>query len=136
MLVTSGATPPPFYPDAPTFAEQDVKDIAVTEWFGLFAPSATPPAVVARAADMIGKIVGTKEIAEAFDAPSMAPKLVEELYRRAILECVDHKMPTAKISRNTTSTWSTIPTTYAHPPAQLCDGYMSANPVVLSKFVT
>lgn len=52
----------------------------MTEWFGLFAPSATPQAVVARAADMIGKIVGTKEIAEAFGALSMAPKLVEELY--------------------------------------------------------
>jgi tripartite-type tricarboxylate transporter receptor subunit TctC len=74
VLATSGEKRSPFYPDVPTFAEQGVKELVVTEWFGLFAPAATPPAVVNRASEAIGKIVGTKEIAEAFAKFGMLPK--------------------------------------------------------------
>ena len=55
VLATSGEKRSPFYPDAATFAEQGVKDIVVTEWFGIFAPPATPPAIVNRASDAIAK---------------------------------------------------------------------------------
>ena len=37
VLATSGEKRSPFHPDAATFAEQGVKDIVVTEWFGIFA---------------------------------------------------------------------------------------------------
>jgi tripartite-type tricarboxylate transporter receptor subunit TctC len=74
VLATSGATRSPFYPDVPTFAEQGVKDIVVAEWFGLFAPAATPPALIARASEAIGKVVGTKAIADAFVNLGMVPK--------------------------------------------------------------
>jgi tripartite-type tricarboxylate transporter receptor subunit TctC len=74
VLATSGTSRSPFYPDVPTFADQGVKDIVVTEWFGLFAPAATPPAVIARASEAIGKVVGMKEIAEAFAKFGMVPK--------------------------------------------------------------
>ena len=47
VLATSGPTRSPFYPDVATFAEQGVKDIVVTELFGMFMPPATPPAIVA-----------------------------------------------------------------------------------------
>ncbi len=49
VLATSGEKRSPFYPDVATFAEQGVKELVVTEWFGLFAPAATPAAVVSRA---------------------------------------------------------------------------------------
>jgi tripartite-type tricarboxylate transporter receptor subunit TctC len=74
VLATSGATRSPFYPDVPTFAEQGVKDIVVAEWFGLFAPAATPPALIARASEAIGKVVGMKAIADAFVNLGMVPK--------------------------------------------------------------
>lgn len=74
VLATSGSTRSPFYPDVPTFADQGVKDIVVTEWFGLFAPAATPPALIARASEAIGKVIGMKEIAEAFAKFGMVPK--------------------------------------------------------------
>ena len=48
VLATSGETRSPFYPDVPTFAEQGVKEIVVSEWFGLFAPAATPPRTTPR----------------------------------------------------------------------------------------
>jgi tripartite-type tricarboxylate transporter receptor subunit TctC len=74
VLATSGEKPSPFYPDVPTFAAQGVKELVVTEWFGLFAPSATPPAVIAQTAEAIGKVIAMKEIAEAFAKFGMVPK--------------------------------------------------------------
>ncbi len=74
VLATSGEARSPFYPDVPTFAEQGVKEIVVSEWFGIFAPAATPPATIARASETIGRIVGTKEIADAYVNLGMVPK--------------------------------------------------------------
>ena len=74
VLATSGTARSPFYPNVPTFAEQGVKDLVVTEWFGLFAPAATPPAMIAHASAAIAKVLGTKEIAEAFAKFGMVPK--------------------------------------------------------------
>lgn len=74
VLATSGEARSPFYPDIPTFAEQGVKEIVVAEWFGFFAPAATPPATIARACEAIGRIVGTKEIADAYVNLGMVPK--------------------------------------------------------------
>jgi tripartite-type tricarboxylate transporter receptor subunit TctC len=74
VLATSGETRSPFYPDAPTFAEQGVKALMVSEWFGLFAPAATPAALRERAAMAIAKAIASKEIADAFAGLGMVPK--------------------------------------------------------------
>ena len=74
VLATSGATRSPFYPDVATFAEQGVKELVVTEWFGLFAPAATPPATIGRTSDAIAKVLATKEMGEAFAKFGMVPK--------------------------------------------------------------
>lgn len=74
VLATSGAARSPFYPDVPTFAEQGVKELVVTEWFGFFAPPATPPALIARASDAIGKVLGTPAMAETFAKLGMVAK--------------------------------------------------------------
>jgi tripartite-type tricarboxylate transporter receptor subunit TctC len=95
VLATSGETRSPFYPDVPTFAEQGVKDIVVAEWFGLFAPAATPPAVVSRASEAIGKIVGTKEIAASFANFGMVPKA-----------CTPAEL--AKLIKSEAATWGPI----------------------------
>jgi len=86
VLATSGTAPSPFYPNVPTFAEQGVKDIVVTEWFGLFAPAATPPAVIARASDAIAKVLGTKEMAEAFAKFGMLPKACKPAELAALIK--------------------------------------------------
>src|SRR5262249_16605742 len=62
VLATSGEKRSPFHPDAGTFAEQGVKDIVVTEWFGIFAPPATPPANIDRASAAIGKGLADKQL--------------------------------------------------------------------------
>jgi tripartite-type tricarboxylate transporter receptor subunit TctC len=38
----------PYLPDVPTFAEQGFPDFAVSTWFAVFAPRATPPEIVAQ----------------------------------------------------------------------------------------
>ena len=74
VLATSGETRSPFYPEVSTFAEQSVKEIVVTEWFGLFAPGATPPVLRERAATAIARVIGSKEIAQAFAGLGTVPK--------------------------------------------------------------
>ena len=73
VLATSGTTRSPFYPDVPTFADQGVKDIVVTEWFGMFMPPATPAEVVSRASQAIGKVLVSKEVTEIFAKSGMVP---------------------------------------------------------------
>jgi tripartite-type tricarboxylate transporter receptor subunit TctC len=74
VLATSRERRSPFYLDVHTFAEQGVKEIVVAEWFGLFAPAATPPAIVTRVADSIAKVVASKEIADAIATLGIGPK--------------------------------------------------------------
>jgi tripartite-type tricarboxylate transporter receptor subunit TctC len=74
VLATSGTTRSPFYPDVPTFAEQGAKELVVTEWFGLFAPKATPANIVSGASQAIAKVMGAKEIVEVFAKFGMVPK--------------------------------------------------------------
>jgi len=47
ILATTGASRSPAFPDVPTFREAGY-DIEGTGWYGLFAPAATPAAIVAR----------------------------------------------------------------------------------------
>jgi tripartite-type tricarboxylate transporter receptor subunit TctC len=74
VLATSGTQRSPFYPDVATFAEQGVKELVVTEWFGLFAPKATPAAVVNGASQAIAKVIAAKDIDQAFAKFGMVPK--------------------------------------------------------------
>jgi tripartite-type tricarboxylate transporter receptor subunit TctC len=52
----------PLLSDIPTMAEAGLKDFVVTAWMGLFAPAATPPAVVERIATEVDKILASPEI--------------------------------------------------------------------------
>ena len=74
VLATSGDKRSPFYPDVATFAEQGVKELVVTEWFGLFAPKATPANIVTNASQAISKVIAGKDIDAAFAKFGMVPK--------------------------------------------------------------
>ena len=47
-LATTGARRVAVLPDAPTLAEEGIKGVEITTWFGLFAPANTPADIVAR----------------------------------------------------------------------------------------
>jgi len=56
--------------DVPTFAEAGVKGLDFSLWFGLNAPAATPPAVIAKL---------NKEVAAVLDLPEVKEKLLPQL---------------------------------------------------------
>ena len=46
LLAVTGARRSPFFPDTPTLDELGVKGVELGNWFGVFAPAKTPPAIV------------------------------------------------------------------------------------------
>lgn len=56
----------PLLPDVPTFEEQGFRDFEATTFSGLFAPSATPPAVVDRLAEALARVTQEPEVARRF----------------------------------------------------------------------
>jgi tripartite-type tricarboxylate transporter receptor subunit TctC len=55
------------FPDLPTMAEAGGKELAgfdVSTWFGVFAPAATPPAIVERLSDEFRRALATSEMRE------------------------------------------------------------------------
>jgi tripartite-type tricarboxylate transporter receptor subunit TctC len=60
-------------PQVPTLAEQGLPDYEVTLWFGLWAPSGTPPAVVQKLNVSINAIVQEPNMREQFARLGMQP---------------------------------------------------------------
>jgi tripartite-type tricarboxylate transporter receptor subunit TctC len=55
-------------PDVPTMQESGFPGFNVVNWFGVWLPAATPPAIVARLHDEIVRALHAPDIAQAFDA--------------------------------------------------------------------
>ena len=49
ILATSGPKRSMYVPDVPTFAEQGFPELTTEEWFGFYAPAATPKPIIAAA---------------------------------------------------------------------------------------
>ncbi|HVR48360.1 MAG TPA: tripartite tricarboxylate transporter substrate binding protein [Pseudorhodoferax sp.] len=58
----------PMLPQVPTVAESGYPGFEALSWQGLFAPSATPPELVARISAEVNKAIKTPEIAEFFSS--------------------------------------------------------------------
>jgi tripartite-type tricarboxylate transporter receptor subunit TctC len=58
-LAVTSAEPTPAAPGTPTAVAAGVRDFVVLGWQGVSAPSATPPAIVAKLEDEIGKALAT-----------------------------------------------------------------------------
>ncbi|TXL78792.1 twin-arginine translocation pathway signal protein [Vineibacter terrae] len=63
-LGVSGAARSRFAPSVPTFAEQGYKDLIFSEWFGFFAPSGTPAAIVDRANAVLRTALARKDVVD------------------------------------------------------------------------
>jgi tripartite-type tricarboxylate transporter receptor subunit TctC len=66
LLATSGATRSRFTPEVATYAEQGLRDLTMSEWYGFFLPAKASPDVVARLAQAIGAAVNAPDTTEAF----------------------------------------------------------------------
>jgi tripartite-type tricarboxylate transporter receptor subunit TctC len=54
-------------PDVPTLAEVGVEGVEVTQWYGLFAPAHTPPALVAALNEALNKVLRDPEVLARFE---------------------------------------------------------------------
>jgi tripartite-type tricarboxylate transporter receptor subunit TctC len=62
LLAQSGETRAPGLPEVPTFQEAGIKGLVLDQWFGVFAPVATPAAIIARLNHEIGKVLAEPAI--------------------------------------------------------------------------
>jgi tripartite-type tricarboxylate transporter receptor subunit TctC len=72
LAVTSAARHPS-WPELPTLRELGMPDMEVPVWMALFAPSATPPAIVARLQRELARTVQLPEVKERFAAMGVDP---------------------------------------------------------------
>jgi tripartite-type tricarboxylate transporter receptor subunit TctC len=63
----------PFFPEIPTFDEQGVKGYQVTGWFGLVAPAATAPDIVAKLNAATVATLKDSDVAERIRVTGMEP---------------------------------------------------------------
>lgn len=63
----------PLAPTVPTFRELGLPDLEFYVWAGLYAPAATPDAVVAKLSTEFGKALRSKPVTERFDAMAFTP---------------------------------------------------------------
>jgi tripartite-type tricarboxylate transporter receptor subunit TctC len=64
LLAQTSEARSPSLPEVPTFQEAGIKGLVLDQWFGVFAPAGTPPAIVARLNAEIGKILSDPSIRE------------------------------------------------------------------------
>jgi tripartite-type tricarboxylate transporter receptor subunit TctC len=69
-LGATGSTRGPALPDVPTLSEQGFK-FNLDGWFGIFAPAGTPPAIVTRLNQEIGKALATEDTKQKFALQNM-----------------------------------------------------------------
>lgn len=60
-------------PDVPPLNTLKVGDLNVDMWYGMFAPAGTPAAFIQRVNDELREVLGTPEVAQAFNAQGMTP---------------------------------------------------------------
>lgn len=70
-LATSGAQRAPALADLPTMAESGVPGYDYTPWYGLFAPAATPPAIVKRLNAGVAAALADADVKEKLAAQGM-----------------------------------------------------------------
>ena len=72
-LATTGAKRPLAAPDLPTMMESGVPGYEATNWFGTAVPAKTPPAIVAKLSQDIGRVLHLPDVRERLLAQGMEP---------------------------------------------------------------
>ena len=73
-LVVTSATRSPALPDVPTVAEAGVAGFEFDTWYGVFAPSATPKAVVRQVSADIVRVLGLPEVKAQLSSRGAVPR--------------------------------------------------------------
>jgi tripartite-type tricarboxylate transporter receptor subunit TctC len=74
ILGVAAADRLPAAPDIPTIAEEGLPGYESGTWYGLFAPGATPPAILDRLSGALREALAERKVREALDAQGVTPK--------------------------------------------------------------
>ncbi|WP_367850213.1 4-oxalomesaconate tautomerase [Rhodoferax sp. WC2427] len=88
-LAVAGPERLPGLPDVPTLAEQGVPGVELTQWYALFAPAGTPPAVVAELNTALNTVLQDPELvarmaADGARVQTSTPDQLQQLVRSEI----------------------------------------------------
>jgi len=72
-LAVTSAKRSPALPEVPTVMEAGVPDYEISGWFGILAPSNTPPAITKRLRDEVAKAVAAPDVVAQLDSQGMEP---------------------------------------------------------------
>lgn len=72
-LAVTSLTRSPWLPDVPTMAESGMPGFDTNNWNGLMAPAGTPPAILKKIADVIGRALATDEARDWLAAQAYVP---------------------------------------------------------------
>jgi tripartite-type tricarboxylate transporter receptor subunit TctC len=75
-LATTGRARSDVLPEVPTMGESGAAGYEATIWLGLMAPRGTPPEVVNRLNEAVGKIVGAPEIKQQWSKQGAVPMVM------------------------------------------------------------
>ncbi len=73
ILATSGPKRSIYVPDVPTFAEQGFPELTTEEWFGFYAPAATPKPIIAAANAAINAALKDKSVTDSLAIVGLIP---------------------------------------------------------------
>jgi len=73
-LAVSTATRSPALPHVPTVSEAGVPGFEFDTWYGLFAPGATPRALIAQISSDVRAVLSQADVAERFAARGVVPR--------------------------------------------------------------
>ena len=76
-------------PDVPTLAEQGIKNVSMSQWYGLFAPAKTPKAVVDRLNKELNATLAEKNVVKKIeeqgaDVETSSPEQMKSLVQREL----------------------------------------------------
>ena len=74
ILATSGPKRSMYVPDVPTFAEQGFPELTTEEWFGFYAPAASPKPIIAAANAAINAALKEKSVIDSLAIVGLIPQ--------------------------------------------------------------
>ena len=66
LLAVTGTKRSPFFPETPTLDELGIRGVELGNWFGVFAPARTPPAILARMSGELLKALAQPDVKQRF----------------------------------------------------------------------
>jgi len=85
-LATSGNARNSMHPDVPTIAETGVAALELESWFGYFAPSKTPPDILARLRTELARVVVAPDVVDTFRKAGGKPMSLSTEQTRVLVQ--------------------------------------------------